>query len=867
MNAWADELSVDITPTQALNDGGVSPITVVCAKGDGSSAPQISGGQLRLYQADSGKTTGNTITFSSEKTITKIVFTFANNMTADNGEFSEGNYDSDTFTWTGSTNSVTLTVTGTTTGKRIYITAMTVYYENGSQTTTFSVTYDANGATSGSVPTDDTEYEENDEVTVLGNIGDLAKTGYAFGGWNTQADGEGTNYDEDDTFEITADMTLYAKWNVKTITELSYSGTPTKKTYDDGDSFDPTGLTVTATYDDSSSEDVTSSVVWTPDPLTAGTTSVTGTYMGLTVNVTGITVNNVTKITITQDNLSNFTNTYNWYDWSSGGVSGRAYAYKKSGMQFNSSKDGYWIYNTTQIPGTITSVKMVKASGNDRSWTLKAGTSEISAINEGTQIGNAQTVGTSGATWDVTGSYNYFLLYVSGGSTVISSIEITYIPSTAPIINADATVDLEADDTSGEIAYTISNPVDGTSLTASVEQGCEWISDVTVGTDKVNTTGNERSATITLTYGSATKDITVTQAKPVVTVNYTLANAVVPGRHYIITNGTDGEIKALGAQNGNYRNPVAVNADNGALSIEENAGVYEFLINVHDDTGFYTLYDVTNEGYLYANSNSSNNVNVEASLDNKNNGVWAINIEDGVATIMAQGSNTHNLLLYNSQNPRFSCYDSHNLNDIYLFERDNDDSPVQTTITISPATGKTYTTFCRAIDLDFTNVSGIEAYVVSNMSASSATITQVFTLPAGEGAILKRTDNGASESFDIPFAESANAIATNYMVGITKAKDMSGIANAYILKDGLFYECSGGTLAAGKAYLNDENGVWATSSSPSFSLIVDGETTGIDSLTPALNQGEGVYYDLSGRRIAEPTKGIYILNGKKVVVK
>ena len=47
--------------------------------------------------------------------------------------------------------------------------------------------------------------------------------------------------------------------------------------------------------------------------------------------------------------------------------------------------------------------------------------------------------------------------------------------------------------------------------------------------------------------------------------------------------------------------------------------------------------------------------------------------------------------------------------------------------------------------------------------------------------------------------------------------------------------------------------------------VVQGET-GI-SPTLALPQGEGVYYDLSGRRVEHPTKGLYILNGKKVVMK
>ena len=46
------------------------------------------------------------------------------------------------------------------------------------------VTYNANGATSGSVPTDSTGYGRGDSVTVLGNSGSLVKTGYTFAGWS-----------------------------------------------------------------------------------------------------------------------------------------------------------------------------------------------------------------------------------------------------------------------------------------------------------------------------------------------------------------------------------------------------------------------------------------------------------------------------------------------------------------------------------------------------------------------------------------------------------------------------------------------------------------------------------------------------------
>lgn len=95
--------------------------------------------------------------------------------------------------------------------------------------TTYSVTYNANGATSGTVPIDPTVYDdENSTVTVLGNTGNLAKTHYSFGGWNTQADGQGTNYDEDDTFEIEGNTTLYAKWIIITHTAtFSVNGTNT----------------------------------------------------------------------------------------------------------------------------------------------------------------------------------------------------------------------------------------------------------------------------------------------------------------------------------------------------------------------------------------------------------------------------------------------------------------------------------------------------------------------------------------------------------------------------------------------------------------------------------------------------------------
>ena len=93
-------------------------------------------------------------------------------------------------------------------------------------TPTYTITYDGNGYTGGSVPTDSTVYKENDTVTVL-DKGDLVKTGYTFAGWNTAADGSGTDHAVGSTFIMGAsDVTLYGKWatNTYTVTFNSQGG-------------------------------------------------------------------------------------------------------------------------------------------------------------------------------------------------------------------------------------------------------------------------------------------------------------------------------------------------------------------------------------------------------------------------------------------------------------------------------------------------------------------------------------------------------------------------------------------------------------------------------------------------------------------
>ena len=85
---------------------------------------------------------------------------------------------------------------------------------NGIQSTdTYTVTYNGNGNTGGTVPVDTNAYLQGATVTVLGNTGNLVKTDFTFNGWNTAADGSGTSYAVGATFAMPAgNVVLYARW-------------------------------------------------------------------------------------------------------------------------------------------------------------------------------------------------------------------------------------------------------------------------------------------------------------------------------------------------------------------------------------------------------------------------------------------------------------------------------------------------------------------------------------------------------------------------------------------------------------------------------------------------------------------------------
>ena len=76
----------------------------------------------------------------------------------------------------------------------------------------YTITYYANGATSGTVPSSGTFTSGGSSYSIAGNTGNLARNGYTFGGWDTSTAGNGTSYAVNASYSTNSNLNLFAKW-------------------------------------------------------------------------------------------------------------------------------------------------------------------------------------------------------------------------------------------------------------------------------------------------------------------------------------------------------------------------------------------------------------------------------------------------------------------------------------------------------------------------------------------------------------------------------------------------------------------------------------------------------------------------------
>lgn len=172
-------------------------------------------------------------------------------------------------------------------------------------------------------------------------------------------------------------------------------------------------------------------------------------------------------------------------------------------------------------------------------------------------------------------------------------------------------------------------------------------------------------------------------------------------------------------------------------------------------------------------------------------------------------------------------------------------------------------TFCSASALDFSK-SGLKVYTVQVNEDGVAVLTEVTSgqVPGSRGVILMGTP-GNYEAMPI---ESAAAFENNELYGRTTDGKVSYEYNGkycYILQGGVFKKATGEKIKGGKAYLNTTYDITAAGARE-LKIVFAGEATGIKAIETATDKN---VYDLQGRKVAAPQKGLYIINGKKMIVK
>ena len=161
---------------------------------------------------------------------------------------------------------------------------------------------------------------------------------------------------------------------------------------------------------------------------------------------------------------------------------------------------------------------------------------------------------------------------------------------------------------------------------------------------------------------------------------------------------------------------------------------------------------------------------------------------------------------------------------------------------------------------------GVTVYKATH-SGSSLSLTEISDriITAGKAVILKKETAG-SIILSVAGGESAGDYSDNSLQGVDKATARGTVTEVkyYTLANGSkglgFYKYTGATLAANKAYI-----MTVTSNASEYLFSLDGETTGVNDVRSKKDDVRGDYYNLNGQKVPNPTKGLYIVNGKKVI--
>lgn len=191
-------------------------------------------------------------------------------------------------------------------------------------------------------------------------------------------------------------------------------------------------------------------------------------------------------------------------------------------------------------------------------------------------------------------------------------------------------------------------------------------------------------------------------------------------------------------------------------------------------------------------------------------------------------------------------------------------APSAINLTLNSAADYTYSTYTSDWDIDFSSVTDIEAYKATVSGEKVVTEKITGKVRAGEGILIKNVNHVTSVS--IPVTTGATALENNNLVGVINGVTYKNFfyligSSAYILTSDtefqLITDASTNTLAKGKAFL-----LLPAEAAAKPSSLFFGEATGINGVAVE-KKADNAIYNLQGMRVKTPTKGLYIINGKK----
>ena len=160
----------------------------------------------------------------------------------------------------------------------------------------------------------------------------------------------------------------------------------------------------------------------------------------------------------------------------------------------------------------------------------------------------------------------------------------------------------------------------------------------------------------------------------------------------------------------------------------------------------------------------------------------------------------------------------------------------------------------------------VKAYIVTNVTGSTVTVEETAYIPQGVAVLLEQV--AVSDSYIASaWQGEETTFDDNLLQGCTTATAVSSLTTAndiYVLYNNEFVKTISGTIPANRCYLPVSKSLNAGAR---LAIGIEDDLTGISAVNSNAIATEGNIYNLNGVRVQQPTKGLYIINGKKVVVK